>query len=105
MLCYLSGLIHTTIGSFDTLQPAGYVGVTNIFLLTLFIYALAPSSGGHVNPMITLATMTGGLTGFSRGMLYMTGQIAGAALAGGLLRGSFGRTLTIEYVPFHDPNL
>lgn len=36
-LVYMSGLIDTTIGSFRTLQGAAYAGVTNIFLLTLFI--------------------------------------------------------------------
>jgi len=96
-MVYLSGLIHTTIGSFQTAQVAGYVGVTNIFLLSLFIYALAPSSGGHVNQMITFTTMTTGLTGFSRGILYLIGQTLGAALAGGLIRGSFGLQLSKQY--------
>jgi glycerol uptake facilitator-like aquaporin len=88
-------MIHTTIGSFNTQQAAGYVGVTNIFMLSLFIFALAPASGGHVNPLITFTTMTTGLTGFSRGILYITAQTAGGAVAGGLIRGSFGRNLTI----------
>lgn len=47
-----------------------------------------------MNPMITFATMATGLTGFSRGMLYMIGQTIGAALTGGLIRGSFGLALT-----------
>jgi glycerol uptake facilitator-like aquaporin len=96
MLCYLSAMIHTTIGSFDTPQAAAYVGVTNIILLSLFIYALAPASGGHMNPIITFTTMLGGLTGFSRGLLYLIAQTAGAAGAGGLIRGSFG-SLTKKY--------
>lgn len=48
LLCYLSGLIDTTIGNFGTSQGAAYAGVTNIFLLTLFIMAAGPGSGGHV---------------------------------------------------------
>lgn len=87
-------MIHTTIGSFDTLQVAPYVGITNIFLISLFIWAMAPATGGHVNPTITFATMLAGLTGFSRGVLYLIGQTAGGALAGGLVRGSFGQNLT-----------
>lgn len=87
-------MIDTTLGSFKTAQVATYVGITNIFLISLFIYALAPASGGHVNPLITFTTITTGLTGFSRGILYMVGQTAGAALAGGLIRGSFGHDLT-----------
>jgi len=87
-------MIHTTLGSFETAQVAAYVGVSNIFLLSIFIYAVAPASGGHLNPFITFCTVTAGLTGFSRGILYMIGQTAGGALAGGLIRGSFGKDLT-----------
>ena len=97
-LCYLSALIHITIGSFNTSQVAGYVGISNIFLLALFIYALSPASGGHVNPLITFATSVTALTGFSRGFLYLVGQTLGAAIGGGLIRGSFGAGLTQQYV-------
>ena len=48
LLCYLSGLIDTTIGNFGTSHGAAYAGFTNIFLLTLFIMAAGPGSGGHV---------------------------------------------------------
>jgi len=91
---YTSAMIHTTIGSFQALNAAAYVGVVNIFLLSIFIYSLAPASGGHLNPFITFCTVTTGLTGFSRGVLYIIGQTAGAALAGGLIRGSYGKDLT-----------
>jgi glycerol uptake facilitator-like aquaporin len=94
-LTYISAMIHTVIGNMNTLQAAGYVGVTNVFMLGLFIIALASGSGGHVNPLITFTTMTTGLTGFSRGILYMIAQTAGGAVAGGLIRGSFGRNLTL----------
>ena len=117
LLCYLSGLIDTTFIGFGTTQIPAYVGITNVFLLTLFIMATGPGSGGHVNPTITFATMVTGLTGFSRGtglgdsavmvgvdadglfagILYLIGQLAGAALAGGLLRGSFGEERSVKY--------
>ncbi|TEY45778.1 hypothetical protein BOTCAL_0329g00090 [Botryotinia calthae] len=96
-LCYLSAFISISIRNSDTTQVAAYVGVTNIFLLTLFICALAPASGGHMNPIITFATVITGLTGFPRGVLYMIGQTTGAALAGGLIRGSLGEQRTLIY--------
>jgi len=96
-LCYTSGLIDTTIMNFNTSQLPAYAGVSNIFLLTLFIMGAGPGSGGHVNPLITLATVFTGLTGFSRGILYLIAQTVGGALAGGLLRGSFGRERTVKY--------
>lgn len=88
LLCYLSGLIGATIINFDTPQGAAYAAVTNTFLLTLFIMAAGPGSGGHVNPTITFATMLTGLTGFSRGILYIIGQLLGSAVAGGVLHGA-----------------
>jgi len=93
-ICYMSATIYITIGSFETKVAAAWVGASNVFLISLFIYAVAPASGGHMNPMITLATVLTGLTGFSRGILYMIAQVMGAALTGGLIRGSFGPELT-----------
>lgn len=112
LLCYLSGLIDTSITNFDTTHGATYVGLSNVFLLTLLIMAAGPGSGGHVNPTITFATMITGLTGLARGItapfaqwqgdtdhhylsgvLYLIFQTIGAGIAGVLLRGSFG---TIE---------
>jgi glycerol uptake facilitator-like aquaporin len=90
-------MIDITLRNMGTQQVAGYVGISNIILVMLFIYALAPSSGGHVNPMITLATIWTGLTPFPRGVLYLVGQTCGAALAGGLIRGSLGPSLSITY--------
>lgn len=93
-LCYLSALIDITIANLQTPQIPAYVGMTNIFLLSLFIYACSPASGGHINPTITFATMTTGLIEFPRAVLYVCGQTIGAAVAGGLIRGSFGLILT-----------
>lgn len=93
-LCYLSALIDITLANFQTAQTPAYVGITNIFLLSLFIYACSPASGGHVNPTITFATMTTGLIEFPRAILYLCGQTIGGAIAGGLIRGSFGVAMT-----------
>ena len=49
LLCYLNGMIDTTITNFGTPQAPAYAGVVNIFLLTLFIMAFAPGSGGLFN--------------------------------------------------------
>ena len=93
-LCYLSALIDITLANFKTSEVAAFAGVSNIFLLSLFIFSIAPASGGHINPLITFTTVTTGLTGLPRGVLYMIGQTIGGALAGGIIRGIFGPTLT-----------
>ena len=48
LLCYTAGLIDTTLAGFNTRQSPAYTAVSNIFLLTLFIMAAGPGSGGHV---------------------------------------------------------
>lgn len=96
-LCYLSALIGLTLVNMHTSQLPAYVGITNIFLLSLFIYASAPASGGHVNPTITFATMTTGLIEFPRAILYLCAQTIGGGVAGGLIRGSFGVAMTDKY--------
>ena len=97
-LCYLSALIDITLANFQTAQISAYVGITNIFLLSLFIYACSPSSGGHLNPTITFATMTTGLIEFPRAVLYLCGQTIGGAIAGGLIRGSVGIAMTEKLI-------
>ena len=97
-LCTISGLIDATIA--NTKAPASvpaYVGLSNIVLLSIFIMATAPGSGGHINPLITFATVITGLTPFSRGVLYMFGQLVGAATAGGILRGIFGDAGSLHF--------
>lgn len=106
LLSYLSGLFGTTISNFGIKQVTGYVDISNVFLLTLFIMAIAPGSGGHTNPIVTFSTMLCGLTGFARGILYLTGQPIRAALAGGILRGVFGAEQAVEFKgggSFRDP--
>lgn len=77
LLCYLSGLIDTSITNFETTHGAAYVGLSNVFLLTLLIMAAGPGSGGHVNPTITFATMITGLTGLARGITAPICAMAG----------------------------
>ena len=65
-------------------------GITNIIILTLFIYSLGPVSGGHLNPIITMSTFTARLTTFPRMVLYITFQTLGAVIAGLLMRSTYG---------------
>lgn len=52
--------------------------VLTFILLFLFIYSMAPSSGGHFNPLVTMSTVAAGLTGAGRGLLYIAAQTSGA---------------------------
>ncbi|KAF2429798.1 aquaporin-like protein [Tothia fuscella] len=97
MIVFISGQISATIMSYDSSQIGAYVGVSNIILLSVFIYATSPASGGHMNPMITWATFWSGICPLSRGVLYILGQTLGSALTGGLLRGVFGMDRSLKY--------
>lgn len=44
-----------------------------------------------MNPLITFATLLTGLTCLARAVSYMIAQLLGAALAGGLIRGTIGK--------------
>ncbi|KAJ6476041.1 aquaporin-like protein [Mycena vitilis] len=89
-MTYVGGLIGITITSFGTDTVAPYIGILTVILLALWISAAAPSSGGHINSTITFAVILTRLMSFSRGILYLIAQLAGSAVAGGLLRASFG---------------
>ncbi|KAJ7034523.1 aquaporin-like protein [Mycena alexandri] len=95
-MTYIGGLIGITVMSFGTNIVAPYVGIITVFLLALWISAAAPGSGGHINSTITFAVLLTRLMSFSRGVLYLAAQLAGSALAGGLLRASFGLERAIE---------
>lgn len=71
------------------LIPAIIGGVTNAFNLTLFIDAAGPVSGGHFNPLITIATFVTRLATFPRAVLYCLSDL-GAVIGGFLLRAALG---------------
>ncbi|PTB44814.1 uncharacterized protein TrAFT101_000285 [Trichoderma asperellum] len=87
---FVSGQIAATIQSYGTPQIGAYIGISNLVMISTFIYAVAPASGGHINPTITFASVLTGLCPVPRGILYMIGQTAGGALAGGILLGIWG---------------
>ncbi|KAH7317162.1 aquaporin-like protein [Stachybotrys elegans] len=106
-LVYISGQLTGTLISYNTVQIGAYIGVASIFLIITFVYATAAGTGAHMNPMITFSAMLSGICPVPRGILYMCCQTAGAALAGGLLLGVWGRERSIQYHGggcFYDPS-
>ncbi|KAM0815420.1 putative MIP transporter [Seiridium cardinale] len=65
-------------------------GISNWFLLTLFIYSFSSVSGAHLKPTITFATFFAGITPLPRLVLHLTGQTLGGTVAGFILRAPFG---------------
>lgn len=120
MLCFLS-IIPGTSPSLN-IQPlpvpstnagvyatASFLGpsigaITNVIAITLFVYSFNVVTGGHLNPMITIATFLCAMTTLPRLILYVGFQAAGASLAGLLVRASFNSTHWKTGGCFFDPN-
>lgn len=64
----MGGQIAATIQSYGTPQVGAYIGISNLVMISIFIYAVAPASGGHMNPLITFAAVLTGLCSVPRGM-------------------------------------
>ncbi|KAB8216171.1 aquaporin-like protein [Aspergillus novoparasiticus] len=79
------GIYHTV-----TFFSPLFGGLTNLLLTPLLIYTFAPSSGGHISPTITLATLFARIISFPRAILYMAGQTLGGALAGFAIHTAYG---------------
>lgn len=72
----------TTVNQGGYEHPAVGVSIVKGITLALLIFAFANASGGHFNPVITLATMMTRLTPFARGMLYIAAQVSHRARFG-----------------------
>jgi MIP family channel proteins len=72
----------------------GALGTTGVALahglaLAIAITIFAATSGGHINPAVTVGFMVTRRIGVLKGILYIVGQLIGAVLAGLLLRAVF----------------
>ena len=76
---------------------ANIIGEGELVLsIALLVYATAPVTGGHMNPMVTTATFLARLTAVPRAMLYIISQVIGAAIGAWLIRSSYGSKLPPE---------
>ncbi|KFA68151.1 hypothetical protein S40285_08835 [Stachybotrys chlorohalonatus IBT 40285] len=126
-LVYTSAQISATLMNYGTVQIGAYVGISTMFLLSVFIYATAAGTGGHLNPLVTFSAVLSGFCPlprgskplamavaderdadyFETGVLYLGGQVAGSAVAGGLLMATWGRGRAVRYRGggcFYDPS-
>eukprot|EP00899_Mesostigma_viride_P024674 jgi/Mesvir1/5391/Mv15466-RA.1 len=56
------------------------VALGHLLLVPLLVYATGPVSGGHLNPMVTLAAVFRGLITLPRGLFYIAAQTVGGVL-------------------------
>ncbi|GJP55467.1 hypothetical protein CLOM_g14422 [Closterium sp. NIES-68] len=97
-LVFLSILGTTSCLNSSFTSPPLAIGLINGLLLTLHILAMAPASGGHVNPSITIATFFAGLTSLPRAAFYIVAQFAGSVLGAACARGVLPPVLATRYL-------
>eukprot|EP01102_Stenamoeba_stenopodia_P005069 TRINITY_DN15573_c0_g1_i1.p1 TRINITY_DN15573_c0_g1~~TRINITY_DN15573_c0_g1_i1.p1 ORF type:complete len:319 (-),score=43.55 TRINITY_DN15573_c0_g1_i1:122-1078(-) len=67
-------------------SPRLALALIQVPILAIFIFSTARPTGGHLNPMITIATVFTRLTTPVRGTLYVIAQATGAICGAALLR-------------------
>lgn len=63
------------------------------FGISVLAYTIAPISGGHINPAVTVAFMALGKMSLGDGVMYIVAQFLGAILGAAILWGSTASTL------------
>jgi len=93
IFCFISGgcIIAATSGIIP-----GYVGLTvpalisialaHGFTIAILVYATGNTSGGHINPAVTIALTVRGIISITRGLMYIGSQIVGAICGAYFLR-------------------
>jgi MIP family channel proteins len=90
----LRPLVAEFIGVFMLTYRDGVVGLAGIALASGLAYAIAvtattASSGGHINPAVTVGLWSVGRIGWKQAGLYVVAQLLGAVVAAVALKGLF----------------
>jgi len=91
-----AGSIAVTRTGYNNINQFWYALITAV-LLPILIFTTTVASGGHLNPIITLATLFSGFTKVSRALLYLIAQFAGGILAAALVWGWLNDADKVSY--------
>ncbi|KIO29072.1 hypothetical protein M407DRAFT_21817 [Tulasnella calospora MUT 4182] len=106
-LAFITGAIGVTVSGYPPYMIGPALFVASTVVISLFIYAFSTSSGAHLNPLISIATMFTGLSHPVRSIIYVACQVAGSCVGGGFLRVGLGYARALEVHNggcFLDPN-
>lgn len=92
--------VAVSLQSASTLHPSSEletsfvstVGLAFGLAIAVLVYTIAPISGGHLNPAVTLAFVIMGQMDIVTGVYYMLAQCLGAVLGASLVWGSMAST-------------
>ncbi|MFO0881583.1 MAG: aquaporin [Gemmataceae bacterium] len=103
----LMGTLTVLSGPITGGEPASplTLALTYSLVLTACLGALGPLSGGHFNPVVTLAWLGTGQISPVAGTAYLVVQLVGATAATGLVGWLFGSDLLQQAIPAPGPNI
>ena len=78
-------------GAPDGFANLASIGLAHGLTIAVMVAALGAISGGHFNPAVTFGFVITGRLAPARGVVYWIAQLVGAALAGFLIVGLFGK--------------
>jgi len=81
LLTFFSCLTVIGVSQSGTAYPALYVSLVHLFIFTFIISSTIPPSGGHVNPLVTLACIFTRSMSVAKGAIYIIAQCLGSTLA------------------------
>jgi glycerol uptake facilitator-like aquaporin len=93
---FLSGVLGVAVlptaaeTSVGAVFPVIIASIVQVFVISLFIYAVGPVTGAHFNPLITMGTFTTRLSSLPRTVLYISHQCLGAVVGAYLVRAALG---------------
>jgi glycerol uptake facilitator-like aquaporin len=92
LLCSVVVGVQWFTASFKDVPFVLVVAIFDVFIVAFLVLATTASSGGHLNMVITFATMLSGLTSVARGLCYMAAQLVGGIAGAAILWGIESQT-------------
>jgi len=77
-------------------MPGLYNSILHIFLFMFMVSSTIPGSGGHLNPLISLACVFARIMPLSKAIVYIVCQVTGATIAGFLARLMVGEDIAVS---------
>jgi aquaporin PIP len=81
-----SCLIANGVSRTGVAYPVIYIAILHVFLFMFMISSTIPGSGGHLNPLISMACVCARVMSISKCVVYVVCQCIGATIAGFLVR-------------------
>jgi len=88
-------LIANGVSRTNAQYPVVYISILHVFLFMFMISSTVPGSGGHLNPLISMACVFARVMSISKCIVYIVCQCIGATIAGFLARLMVGEDVAL----------